>query len=233
MKIVIPGGSGQVGRLLARSFHAGGHHVVVLSRRPSLQPWRVVAWDGQTRGDWYREVDGAHVVINLSGQSVNCRYTSASQTAILESRVRSTLAVGDAIAAAAEPPRIWLQASTATIYAHRFDAANDEWTGRLGGDEPNAPSTWDFSIKVARAWENAFQECDTVHTRKVLMRSAMTLSPGFSSLIGPTRRENCADDGRLSADQSGWRSLRPVPLQWRHTADAACTSPVHGIPATR
>ena len=177
MKVVIPGGSGQVGTLLARSFHADGHDVVVLSRRPAPQPWRVVAWDGETAGEWRRDIDRADVVINLSGQSVNCRYTSGNRAAILESRVRSTHAVGEAIAAAARPPRVWLQASTATIYSHRFDAANDEWTGRLGGDERDAPSTWRFSIEVARAWEAAFQECDTPHTRKVLMRSAMTLSP--------------------------------------------------------
>lgn len=192
MKVVIPGGSGQVGTLLARSFHSDGHDVVVLSRRPAPQPWRVVAWDGRTVGGWRRDIDGADVVINLCGQSVNCRYTSANRAAILESRVCSTHAVGEAIAAAAEPPRAWLQSSTATIYAHRFDAANDEWTGQLGGDEPDAPSTWRFSIEVARAWEAAFQECSTAHTRKVLMRSAMTLSPDeggvFDTLASLVRR---------------------------------------------
>jgi len=192
MKVVIPGGSGQVGTLLARSFHADGHDVVVLSRRPAPQPWRVVAWDGETAGEWRRDIDRADVVINLSGQSVNCRYTSGNRAAILESRVRSTHAVGEAIAVAARPPRVWLQASTATIYSHRFDAANDEWTGRLGGDERDAPSTWHFSIEVARAWEAAFRECDTPHTRKVLMRSAMTLSPDaggvFDTLANLVRR---------------------------------------------
>jgi len=202
MKVCIPGGSGQVGTLLARSLHAGGDDVVVLSRRPALQPWHVVAWDGHNRGIWHREIDGADVVINLAGRSVNCRYTPANRAAILESRVESTHAVGDAIAAAARPPRVWLQASTATIYAHRFDAANDEWTGRLGGDEPDVPSTWHFSIEVARAWENAFQECDTPRTRKVLLRSAMTLSPDaggvFDTLAGLARRGlgGRAGDGR-------------------------------------
>jgi uncharacterized protein (TIGR01777 family) len=122
---------------------------------------------------------------------VNCRYTPENRRAILESRVHSTRAVGAAIAGVAEPPRVWLQASTATIYAHRFDAANDEWTGRLGGDEPGAPSTWRFSIDVARAWEAAFHECNTPRTRKVLMRSAMTLSPDeggvFDTLVNLAR----------------------------------------------
>ena len=192
MKVVIPGGSGQVGTMLARAFHADGHDVVVLSRRPTPEPWRVVAWDGRTAGGWWRDIDAAHVVINLSGQSVNCRYTPENRAAILESRLQSTHAVGEAIAGATHPPRVWLQASTATIYAHRFDAANDERTGRLGGHEPGAPSAWDFSIDVASAWEAAFNAGETPHTRKVLMRSAMTMSPDqggvFDTLTSLVRR---------------------------------------------
>jgi len=91
--------------------------------------------------------------------------------------VNSTRVLGRAIAAAAHPPRAWLQASTATIYAHRFDAPNDEATGLLGGDEPNAPDTWRFSIEVAKAWEAAAREAALPATRLVLMRSALTLSP--------------------------------------------------------
>src|SRR6266446_9662173 len=135
MKIVIPGGSGQVGTLLARAFMADGHEVVVLSRSPEKAAWRVVRWDARTLGDWTSEVDGAHVVINRAGRSVNCRYNARNRRLIKDSRVESTRAVGQAIAKAAQPPQVWLQASTATIYAHRHDAANDEATGRLGGSE--------------------------------------------------------------------------------------------------
>ena len=161
MKIVIPGGSGQVGTILARAFHGDGHDVVVLSRRPDARPWRVVAWDGATLGDWQREIDGCDVVINLAGRSVNCRYTAANREEILQSRVLSTRVVGQAIAQAVRPPRVWLQASTATIYAHRYDSPNDEHSGILGGHESNAPSSWRFSIDVARAWERAFEEAVT------------------------------------------------------------------------
>jgi len=177
MTIVIPGGSGQVGTVLARKFHGDGHEVVVLSRRPQPRPWRVVEWDGSTLGNWSREIDGADVVINLAGRSVNCRYGAANRKAMIESRVWSTRVVGQAIAQAPRPPRLWLQASTATIYAHRFDAANDEASGILGGNEPDAPDTWRFSIEVARAWERTFDEASTPHTRKVALRSAMTMSP--------------------------------------------------------
>jgi len=177
MKIVIPGGSGQVGNVLARAFVADNHDVVVLSRDPCPALWRVVNWDAVTLGDWVREIDGADVVINLAGRSVNCRYGPRNRKLIHDSRVKSTRIVGAAIAKAVRPPRVWLQASTATIYAHRYDAANDEATGILGGCEENAPDTWRFSIDVAKAWEQAVNEAVVPRTRKVLMRSAMTMSP--------------------------------------------------------
>lgn len=189
MKIVLPGGTGQVGAVLRRAFAASGHEVVVLSRgarSPSAgaaangrapDGARLVPWDARTQGPWARELDGADVVVNLAGRSVDCRYTPANRRAMLDSRVDSTRAIGAAIAAADRPPRVWLQASTATIYAHRHDAANDEATGILGGDEPGAPSPWRFSIEVARAWERAATERALPATRVVLLRSAMTMSP--------------------------------------------------------
>ena len=191
MKVVIPGGSGQVGTVLARAFHRDGHDLIVLSRRPDARPWRVVAWDGATLGNWHGEIDGCDVVINLTGRSVNCRYTAANREEILQSRVLSTRVVGQAITLAARQPRVWLQASTATIYAHRYDSPNDEHSGILGGRESNAPSSWRFSIDVARAWESAFEEAVTDRTRKIALRSAMTLSPDsggvFHTLIGLAR----------------------------------------------
>lgn len=191
MKIVIPGGSGQVGTVLARAFARDGHDVVVLSRDPSPTPWRTARWDARTVGDWWSEIDGADVVVNLAGRNVNCRYTPENRRAILDSRVLSTRAVGEAIAACDRPPRVWLQASTATIYAHRFDAPNDEATGIVGGSEPGAPDTWRFSIDVATAWERALDEAATPRTRKVAMRSAMIMSPDrggiFDTLLNLVR----------------------------------------------
>jgi uncharacterized protein (TIGR01777 family) len=192
MKIVIPGGSGQVGTVLARAFHAEGHDVVVLSRRPADRPWRVVEWDATRPGAWTKELDGADALINLTGRSVNCRYTAANRREILHSRVLSTRVIGQAIGEAARPPRVWLQASTATIYAHRYDAPNDEVSGIIGGDEDDAPGTWRFSIDVARAWEKTFDEAYVPRTRKVALRSAMIMSadPGgvFDRLLALVRR---------------------------------------------
>ena len=201
-KVVIPGGSGQVGTILARDLHAGGDEVVVLSRRPEPAPWRVVGWDGRTVGGWAAEVDGADVVINLAGRSVNCRYNARHRREILDSRVDSTRAVGAAIAGAARPPGVWLQASTATIYAHRHDAPNDEATGLIGGTEPDAPPQWRFSIEVARAWEDACLAAPTPATRRVLLRSAMAMGPNpggvFATLLGLVRLGlgGAAGDGR-------------------------------------
>lgn len=192
MKIVIPGGSGQGGTVLARAFVADGHEVVEIGRSPRDVPWKTVRWDGKTLGDWADEIDGTDVVINLAGRSVNCRYNDENRRQMMDSRVDSTRVVGEAIANAASPPKVWLQASTATIYAHRFDAANDDVTGIIGGSEPDAPDTWRFSIEVAKAWEQAANEADTPRTRKVLMRSAMTMSPDrdgiFDVMLGLVRK---------------------------------------------
>ncbi len=177
MKIVIPGGTGQVGTILARAFHSEGHDVVILSRNPKSAPWRVTAWDAQTIGDWAAELEKADAVINLAGRSVNCRYNEENRRAIKESRVDSVRVVGEAIRRATCPPRVWLQMSTATIYAHRYDAPNDEASGIIGGAEPDAPDTWRFSIDVAKSWERALDEADTPHTRKVKIRAAMVMSP--------------------------------------------------------
>jgi len=139
-------------------------------------------------GAWASELDGADVVINLAGRSVNCRYTAENRREILASRVDSTRAVGQAIARCARPPGVWLQGSTATIYAHRFDAANDEATGIIGGREPDAPASWRYSIDVAQAWERAAHESVTSRTRLVLLRAAMVMSPDRGGIFATLLR---------------------------------------------
>ena len=182
MRIVIPGGSGQIGSILARHFRAAGHSVIVL-RRPQ--------WDGVTLGDWVETLDGADVLIHLAGRSVNCRYTPANRRRILDSRVQSTQVLHRAIAAVRHPPRLWMNASTATIYRHSLDKDMDEVTGELGGHEPDAPDTWNFSIAVATQWEAAFFSGQTPRTRRIALRSAMTFSPDpggvFAVLAGLAR----------------------------------------------
>jgi uncharacterized protein (TIGR01777 family) len=202
--------------LLARAFRSDGHDVVVLSRQPAARGdgWREVAWDGESLiGEWPQEIDGCDVVINLAGRSVNCRYTPDNRRQILESRVRSTRVVGEAIAQAARPPRVWLQASTATIYVHRYDAPNDEVTGLIGGHEPGTPPTWQFSIDVARYWEHALTVAATPRTRKVAMRAAMIMSPDrggiFDTLYGLVRRGlgGRAGDGKQFVSWIHYRAI--------------------------
>jgi len=172
MKIVIPGGSGHLGTILARAFYPQ-HEVVVLSRHRALRPWRTVAWDGVNLGSWAGEIDGADVVINLAGRHVNCRYTEANKREILQSRVDSTRVVGEAIAAAQNPPHLWIQASTATVYPHRSDSPSDETTP-ISDDGPEA---WRFSVEIGRQWELALDEAKTPRTRKVKLRSAVVMTP--------------------------------------------------------
>jgi uncharacterized protein (TIGR01777 family) len=189
MKIVIPGGSGQVGKLLERAFLEGGDEVVVLSRSAADDSMR---WDGKNPGSWPKHIDEADVVINLAGRSVNCRYTEENLKQMMDSRVDSTRVVGEAIARSSSPPKVWLQMSTATIYAHRFDAANDEATGIIGGNEPDAPAYWSRSIDIAKAWELELERAETRNTRKVALRTAMVMSPDndgvFDVLCGLTRK---------------------------------------------
>ena len=179
MRIVIPGGTGQVGGILRRRYAAAGHDVVVLSRRTeTLEPGvRHRTWDGRSVGGWAEELDDADVVINLAGRSVNCRYTDENRAQMMGSRVDSTRAIGLALEQVARPPSVWLQMSTATIYADRYDAPNDEATGIIGGQEPGVPASWEFSVRIAQQWEAAQQEATLPHTRRVALRTALVMSP--------------------------------------------------------
>jgi uncharacterized protein (TIGR01777 family) len=212
MKIVIPGGTGQVGTMLARSFHANGHEVVVLSRKPEPRDWRVVRWDANTLGDWAGEIDVADVVINLAGRNVNCRYTPENRREIMDSRVNSARVVGEAISKVSKPPKVWLQASTATIYSHRNDAANDDVAGIIGGSEPDAPASWKFSIDVAEAWEQAVNDVETPNTRKVLMRSSVILSPDNGGIFDVLLRLVRRGLGGTSGDGNQY-------VSWLHERD--------------
>ena len=198
LRIVLPGGSGQVGQALARYFQQQGHHVTVITRGPYAAPWQTVHWDGGQTGPWTEYLEGADACINLAGRSVNCRYDAANRQAIYDSRIQSTQLLGRVIASLAEPPRVWLNASAATIYERALDANGvdlplDEATGELGGDKPSAnakppANRWlqrrGFSSRVARDWEAAFFAAETPRARKVALRSAVVLSPTAGSAFG-------------------------------------------------
>lgn len=170
-RIILAGGSGFLGKLLARHFIARGWGVVVFTRQPhgAGAGVREVYWDGEHLGEWVRELEAADAVINLAGRSVNCRYHARNRRLMLDSRVNATRVLGEAIARCARPPRVWLNFSTATIYKHTFGPAWDE-----AGDIGATPEAKDaFSIEVATAWERAFNKAVTPRTRRVALRSAM------------------------------------------------------------
>ena len=216
MRILIPGGSGQVGTLLARDLTRAGHHVTVLSRSASQPtaklPWTIQPWDARTLGPWTALLETTDAVIHLSGRSVNCRYTPANRKLILESRTVSTALVGQAIAQAKHPPHTWLNASTSTIYRDSTDRGMDEATGEILTEQPGVPETYNFSVGVGLAWEKALNEAPTPSTRKVALRSSMVMSPDtggvFDVLLGLVRRG-------LGGTQGSGRQY----ISWMHDQD--------------
>ncbi|MFK4836887.1 epimerase [Microbacterium sp. ZW T2_14] len=159
---VIGGASGFVGRALVRAFTDDGYDVRTIGRADADAQWT-------DADDILTLVDGAAVVVNLAGRSVNCRYTDANRDEILSSRVETTRVLHRAIAAAATPPPLWLNASTATIYRYALDRPQTERDGELGAG---------FSVDVARAWEDEFFAGDLPSTRRVALRMAIVLGDG-------------------------------------------------------
>ena len=176
MRIIIPGGSGQVGRILARHFHAKSQTVTVLSRSPRPEPWRMMRWDGLTPGAWVSELEQSDVCINLAGRSVNCRYDAENRRAIYESRIQSTVLLNQVIASLNQPPRLWVNASTATIYRHALDRQMDEATGELAGNEPGAPNTGTSPSMLRKHGRKLSSQSPPAHPQD-RTRSAITFSP--------------------------------------------------------
>lgn len=176
MNILIAGGGGFLGQALDRHFSDRGHSVVVLTRgRTSRDIWSPSEyWDGKTPGPWTALLEDADVLINLSGRSVDCRYTPSNRRAILASRLDSTRVLGEAVAACAHPPRLWINAASATIYRDSEDRAMDEATGELGSG---------FSVDVCRQWERCFFEAPLPETvRRVALRTSIVLGRGGGAL---------------------------------------------------
>lgn len=170
MKLLIAGGSGFLGNVLMKRLQNSFTENVILSRqaKASHSNVRYVVWDAKTLGEWQHELDGADVVINLTGKNVNCRYTKKNKAEILHSRLKSTHILGKAIRSAQNPPKLWIQAASSTIYNHAFQP-HDENSNNIGDD---------FSMTVCKEWERTFWEESCPNTKKVLMRIAIVLGRG-------------------------------------------------------
>lgn len=209
-RIVIAGGSGFLGQRLTQHFIKAGSDVVILSRSPKAAAGigRWALWDACTSGTWEHELEGADALVNLTGKSVNCRYTTANRREILYSRVNSTRILGEAIRRCFDPPRVWLNASTATIYRHTCGKAWDE----AGEIAATAAVKDQFSVDVAQAWEEGFANARTPDTRKVTLRMAMVLGLEGNSVF-PTLRRLAARGfgGRMGSGEQF--------VSWIHDAD--------------
>jgi NAD dependent epimerase/dehydratase family enzyme len=179
--IILAGGRGFLGSVLADYFTAKGMEVIVLTREPNQRGdgIREVRWDGESLGEWIKELEGARALVNLAGLSVNCRYHARNRKLLLDSRLNSTRVLGEAIARGMKPPPVWLNSSTATIYKHTHGPAWEE-TGEIGGC---AEAKDIFSVQIATEWERVFNAANTPHTRKVALRSAMVLGRGKNSVL--------------------------------------------------
>ncbi|SFH91274.1 TIGR01777 family oxidoreductase [Halpernia frigidisoli] len=164
MKIIIAGGAGFLGKELETYFLSLNNEVKILTRNPKNK--NDVFWDGKTLGDWKSKLENADVLINLAGKSVDCRYTEKNRNEILSSRIESTKALQNAVDLCENPPKIWLNASSATIYIHSETNLNTEQNGIIGDD---------FSMNICKQWERKFFKVSNINIRKVSLRTSIVL----------------------------------------------------------
>jgi uncharacterized protein len=183
-KIVIAGGTGFIGQEMIK-YWGKNNQLIILTRQlantrnnrnhysslsdKDLLNTQFEKWDGKNTGDWSRQLNGADLLINLAGKTVNCRYTAKNKKEIFDSRTDAVKAIGLAIQQCTNPPACWINASSATIYRHATDHSQDEYNGEFHDD---------FSVRVCQLWEKTFFEQTTPATRKVNLRMAITLGPG-------------------------------------------------------
>jgi len=175
-KFIIAAGTGFLGNVLIDHFRDKAEEIVVLTRGKSdvKNTVRYINWDAKTLTGWEKELEGADVLINLAGKSVDCRYTPKNKQEIMASRVDSTIILNRAVLQCSNPPKHWLNSSTATIYRHSTDKQMDEATGEIG---------FDFSMNVAKAWEKAFFQTETPLTKKTALRTSIVLGKEGGAFI--------------------------------------------------
>lgn len=166
--IVIVGANGFLGRVLSRYFLEKNWSVIGIARTPVgvVDGVDYVQWNGVSLGVWTEALEWVDVLVNLAGRSVNCRYCEKNKKAVLDSRVNTTRLLSEAVAQCENPPQVWLNSSTATIYRHAEDRAQTDEAGEIGTG---------FSVGIAQAWEQAFFEKEIPAVRKAAIRSAIVM----------------------------------------------------------
>ncbi len=178
MKIVLAGGTGFLGRLLVKKFLSQKHELVVLSRGGSASSQAtLVPWDAYTLSGWAKEMDGADLVINLTGKKINCLFTEKNLKILRDSRIHSTQVIAQAINQLKNPPPLWIQMSAIDIYPHRFEDSNNEQEGGMGEEEGKVPPNWLKITELIQDWESAVYSAKTPSTRKVIARCSVVMSP--------------------------------------------------------
>jgi len=208
-KIILAGGNGYLGTVLAAYYRNLADEIIILSRTPQAQDGNIktLVWDGRTEDNWENQLEGAELLINLCGKNVNCRYTKANRAEILASRLIPTALLGQVIGKMLQPPKLWINLSSATIYRHAEDRPQDELSGEIGDG---------FSIDVCRRWEQTFFDASTPQTRKIALRMGIVLGRSDSAF---PRLLNLVRLG-LGGKQGDGEQY----MSWVHEQDAAkCT----------
>lgn len=208
-KIVLAGGSGYLGQVFAKHYRDLADEVIILARKmqPGTANIKYVVWDGKTIGNWCSHLKNADLLINLCGKNVNCRYTSKNQKAIVASRVTPTLLLNKVIAKMENPPSVWINITSATIYRHAEDRPQNEIDGEIG---------YGFSIDVCKQWEESFFSISLPKTRKVALRMGIVFGRAdgaFPRLLNLVKLGlgGCQGDGEQY-------------VSWIHEQDAALST---------
>lgn len=206
-KIILAGGNGYLGGVLAGYYRHIAEEVIILGRKPKAteENIKTVLWDGKTKGEWVKEIEGADMLINLCGKNVNCRYTTKNREEIIRSRVIPTALLNEIVGELSNPPALWINITSATIYRHAEDFTQDEATGQIG---------YGFSIDVCRQWEDTFFSGCKAPVRKVALRMGIVL--GRSDSVFP-RLLNLVRFGLGGRQGTGQQYV-----SWVHEQDVAC-----------
>jgi uncharacterized protein (TIGR01777 family) len=203
-RIVLAGGSGFIGRALAKALLVRGYQVVVLTRTPRKDSgFLEVEWDGAHVGEWIQHLNGAEAVVNLAGSNVNCLHTQENIDEIIESRVHSVRAITQSLKHVKAPPRVWVQAGAVGYYGDTGDRLSDE----------NSPAGDDTLAGVCKLWENAFNSVDAPKTRRVLLRIGFVLGRDGGALPVLSKLTKRFLGGRVGNGRQF--------ISWIHIADLA------------